>query len=164
MLLACILFSSLNVAAEQQSVKAGKLTTNTDLHKQPKYQSDVLTQLLANENVNVARRHRAWYQVLTAQQQRGWVKMLNVRFVGVMKRQGELGVKSVFDSLTKQVTPTASTGIRGFDEEALKTAKADLEQLDLLASYQGNAKRAKDFARAGKIKSNLAISTAVTQN
>ena len=164
MLLALMLSCALNAVAKQQQGKPGKLIGNTELFKKPQYQSEVLSKLMENEAVNVSQRKRAWYQVFTDDNQQGWVKMLSVRFVGVMKRQGELGVKSVFDSLTKQVAPTASTGIRGFDEEALKAAKADLNQLMLLASYQGSAKRAKAFARSGKIKPNLSVSTDVKQD
>ncbi len=157
-LLHFILCSLAFAASEPNSAKAGKLINDSPLYLSPQYKSDVIQQLGKDEPLSIYQRQRAWYYVLTQDQQNGWVKMLNVRFFGASKRAGELGVKNVFDSvLSRQVSPTASTGIRGFDEADLKAAKADLAQLAVLSSYQLTAEQAKKFAASGQLKVNKSV-------
>lgn len=151
-----IIFSmSLLAAPEQQTHKKGKIIAHANLYDEPKYQSSVTSELSENDAVAVMKRSRAWYQVTTSNELMGWVKMLNVRFVGVLKREGELGVKNVFDSvITKQASPTASTGIRGFDEVELKKAKANLAQLAILSTYKSSPASVKQFAEQGNLTTN----------
>jgi len=138
--------------------RKGKIVNDTSLHEKPEYHSDVLSNLVANESLIVSQRQRAWYLVTTENKLSGWIKMLNVRFVALAKRQGELGVKSLLDSVvSKQVRPTASTGIRGFDEENLKKAKANLQQLKLLKTLKVTPEQAKIFADKGKLKSTFDV-------
>lgn len=158
MLLSVILCGSLNAANEQNEGKSGKVVNQSDLHKAPKYKSAVIANLAVDDAVSVKQRSRAWYQISTETQTDGWVKMLNIRFVGVLKRQGELGVQDLFDSVvTRQVSTTQSTGIRGFDEEDLKNAKADLTQLAILSSYNVSSENAAAFAHQGKLRVNKSV-------
>ena len=83
--------------------------------------------------------------------------MLNVRFNGVAKRTGELGVASAFNSMSKNTLPTQSTGIRGFDEADLKKAKADFKQLAIVDAFQVSAAQASEFARQGQLNVNTNI-------
>ena len=159
----CILFSvifmgAISVSANEKNLQQAKVVSNSALYKLPQYKSPVITELTTDKTIHVFQRKRAWYQVKTDNDLNGWIKMLNVRFIGVLKREGELGVKDMFDSvITRQTKPTTSTGIRGFDEEDLQKAKADLQQLALLNSYQISADKAQSFAVKGKLKRNDAV-------
>ncbi|NMP33235.1 SH3 domain-containing protein [Thalassotalea sp. M1531] len=145
-------------STNEQSAKLGKVIHSSALHALPKNDSQVITNLKPEQSVNVFERKRAWYQVLSDAKQSGWIKMLNVRFLSGPKRTGELGVKNLFDSVvTKKVKPTASTGIRGFDEQDLKKAKANIKQLKLLASYQTTTSSANTFAKKANLTPDSSI-------
>ncbi|PKG82172.1 hypothetical protein CXF85_14850 [Colwellia sp. 75C3] len=140
-------------------VRLGQLIKDTHLLKQPRYQSDPLVLVKAEENINIKYRQSAWYFISTMNSQTpetfsGWVSMLSVRFDSTPKREGDLGVQSLFSSVTHDSLPTVSTGIRGFDEGDLKNAKADLSQLILLKSYTVSSNTAVAFAHSAKLASN----------
>lgn len=137
----------------------GQVVQKTNLLKQPNYQSEVSGSVDANKNITIQTRERAWYLISTketsqAAQLSGWVNMLNVRFVATVKREGELGVQSLFSSVNNDTLPTVSTGIRGFDVDDIKKAKADLKQVALLNTYAVSAGAAVRFAKQGKLQAN----------
>ncbi len=139
--------------------RVGQVIKKTHLLKLPNYQSDIAGTVTAKEKINIQRRKSAWYFISTTsneqtQQAFGWVNMLNVRFAARVKREGELGIESLFSSVTNDSLPTVSTGIRGFDESDLKNSKADLKQLLLLNTYAVSTGAAKRFAKQGKLKTN----------
>jgi uncharacterized protein YgiM (DUF1202 family) len=145
----------------QGKVQQGKVVKKTSVLAKPEFKSTVLGEISSEEKISVQTRQRSWYQIISEQGLTGWVKMLNVRFIGVAKRQGEFGLSALVDSV-KQTSPTASTGIRGFDEEDLKKAQANFKQLELLGNYQSTTILAKKFAADAKLKTkNLAILTAL---
>ena len=139
-----------NKARDAQLIKSSKL------YKKSNNQSEVIETILANEAVVVHHRQRAWYFVATEQKLTGWLSMLNVRFNGVAKRTGELGVANAFGSLTKTL-PTQSTGIRGFDEADLKKAKANFKELAIVNAFHVSAAQVKEFALQGQLKTNTKI-------
>ena len=145
--------------AEKQSSKtrAALLVKKSKLYQQANNQSDVIETISTGKPVVVHRRQRAWYFVATEQKLTGWLSMLNVRFSGVAKRTGELGVASAFNSISNNTLPTQSTGIRGFDEADLKKAKADFKQLAIVDAFQISAAQASEFARQGQLNVNKNI-------
>lgn len=152
-LLGFILSVSLNAAQQQRDEKKGKVVMPSNLFNAPQHNSQIIGEISKDDDITIYKRQRAWYNILTRQQLNGWVKMLNVKFIGSAKREGEIGVKDVFTSvISKNISPTASTGVRGFDEDDLKNAKADLKQLSLLLSFQTTALSAVDFAQKGHLK------------
>lgn len=161
----CLLyFVVFTVFAYEQNTQQGKIVSSGPLHKLPQYKSPVITQVESDNTVHIFQRERAWYQVQTQNDLSGWIKMLNVRFIGVSKREGELGVKDIFDSvITRQTKPTTSTGIRGFDETDLKSAIANLQQLELLQSYTIAPMKVKKFASEGKLKRNKLVGKLINE-
>ncbi|WP_019027588.1 hypothetical protein [Colwellia piezophila] len=149
-----------NLAPQQpNNVRAGQVIKKVNLLKLPHYYSDITGSVAAKEHINIQTRKSAWYFISTASlppagQLSGWVNMLNVRFISAVKRQGELGVKSLFSSVNNDSLPTVSTGVRGFDVDDLQKAKADLKQVALLNSYTVSAGAAARFAKQGKLKAS----------
>jgi len=144
-------------------VRTGQVIKSTKLLKRPSYQSEISGAVTANESININSRKRSWYFISTnsvpqtapqAGQVSGWVSMLNVRFVATAKREGELGIESLFSRVTNDSLPTVSTGVRGFDENDLKNSKADLKQLLLLNAYIVSTEAAARFAQQGKLQTN----------
>ena len=147
--------------SSQKSIQArsGQVIRNSNLLNRPSFQSDIITRVKADEVIGINSRTRAWYFISTAKipndkQLSGWISMLNIRFIAGAKREGELGVKSLFSNINNDSLPTISTGVRGFDEDELKNAKADLNQLALLKTYAVSRDTAMRFAQQAKLQSN----------
>lgn len=150
-------FTAKTTAQQSNSVRLGQVIKKVNLLKQPNYQSDITGSIAAKEKVNIQTRKSAWYFISTATSPQtsdlsGWVNMLNVRFFAAAKREGDLGVESLFSSVTNDSLPTVSTGVRGFDVDDLKKAKANLKQVALLNTYAVSAGAAARFAKQGKLK------------
>ncbi|QBG34985.1 hypothetical protein [Litorilituus sediminis] len=144
---------------QEPLLRSASVVTNTQLLKQPKYQSDVIAEVNKNQQLKVAQRQRAWYFISlpenTNQSEQlttsGWISMLAVRFLSMPKREGDLGIGALYQSASKDTLPTVSTGVRGFDEQELKKAKADFSQLALLKQYQASRKATLSFAKQGQL-------------
>ncbi len=149
--------SELAKPVQPSKTREAQLIKNSKLYQQANNQSEVIETILANKPVVVHQRQQAWYFVATEQKLTGWLSMLNVRFNGVAKRTGELGVASAFGSLSKNTLPTQSTGIRGFDESDLKKAKANFEQLAIANAFQIPLSQVKEFAQQGQLKTNAKV-------
>jgi len=136
------------------TVQKANVIKATKLLDKPKFSSLTVATLQQNDLVLILKRHKAWYMVEPTSKQNysGWVNMLAVRFNGKPKRDGELGIGSLYNSATSNTLPTTSTGIRGFDENDLKKSTADLKQLEILASYNISVERAADFAKQGQLQ------------
>ncbi|MBL4910811.1 MAG: hypothetical protein JKX78_12465 [Alteromonadaceae bacterium] len=150
LLLILLIFSSFSTLSAPK-VKQGKLIKTSTLFAQASKQSKAVMQLKIDESVVIHKRQRAWYQITTQEKppHSGWVNMLNIRFVGVSKRQGELGVAALLSSISNDTRATSSTGIRGFDEKDLANAKANMQQVALLDTYVVTQDSAIKFAKQG---------------
>jgi DNA polymerase III epsilon subunit-like protein len=137
--------------------KSGFLIKNSSLHQQASFQSKVIGEVAAKQAVKIQQRQRAWYRIVTEPELVGWTSMLNVRFNVVTKREGELGVKSLLESMNKSAMPTQSTGIRGFDEEELKKAKPNYQQLEQIKKFAIEKEQVAQFAQQGQLKTNINI-------
>jgi len=147
----------------QKKDKAGQLVRQTNLHESAELRSDVLLVLEADKKITVKSRQRAWYLISSerfSEQSNGkvnhkstnmpvygWVSMLSVRFLAQAKREGELGFSAAFSSMSKGSLPTVSTGVRGFDDNDLKNAKANFKQVEHLNAYAISEEAAIEFAR-----------------
>ena len=149
---------SFHVKAEVKTeVRTGTLVFKSHVFEEPKLQSKSIKILNANEAIKVHRRQRAWYNISSNDELLGWVKMLNIRFAGVMRRESEIGVLSLLSSTRSSNLPTVSTGVRGFDEEDLKKAKANIKQIEILNSYVVQPENLLDFIREGRLFTNNII-------
>ncbi|MFT5758623.1 MAG: hypothetical protein ACI9LM_003369 [Alteromonadaceae bacterium] len=146
---------SVQVNAE---VRTGTLVHQSQVFTKPMLQSKTIKTLSANEVIKVHFRQRAWYNISSEDEIFGWVKMLNVRFSGVIKRESETGVASLLSSAAGGSNfPTVSTGVRGFDEEDLKKAKASLKQIARLNSYAVEKTNLQSFINKGRLVANNII-------
>jgi len=136
-------------------VRAGVLVHKSRVFDKPNLKSQIVKTLNVNEAIDIHRRQRAWYHISSDDELFGWVKMLDVRFSGVIKRESETGVANLVSSVTGGSNlPTVSTGVRGFDEEDLKKAKANIKQIELLNSYIIKKEQLRDFIYKGRLVVN----------
>jgi len=146
---------SFYVQAEVETeVRTGTIVFKSNVFEEPKLPSKLVKTLNAKEIIKVHRRQRAWYNISSNDELLGWVKMLNIRFSGVMRRNSETGVASLLSSARSSNLPTISTGVRGFDEKDLKEAKANIKQIALLNNYVVKAENLQSFIKAGQLFTN----------
>jgi len=165
-ILLIVLLQSLMLLNVKAEVRTGTLVHQSQLFEKPKPQSKAIKTLNANEVIKVHHRQRAWYNISSNDEVFGWIKMLNVRFSGVIKRESETGVASLLSSATSTShLPTVSTGVRGFDEEDLKGAKADSKQIERLNSYAVEKIELQGFIHSGQLTSiDIVVNNNVVQD
>lgn len=135
--------------------RLAQVVQETQLVQTPAHDATALETLQKDQTITVKKRQQAWYQIHTDNDINGWVKMLSVRFLAAPKRDSETGLGSLWNSITSgKSDSTVSSGIRGFDEQDLRNAKANKDQVVLLATYRHTKEQAQAFARQGQLISN----------
>ncbi|GEM_PF-153636 len=107
--------------------------------------------LSAGDKVEILKKDGGWLQVKSARGS-GWVRMLSIRKGEARKGSGDaaglLGLASGRAGTGKVV---ATTGIRGLNEEELKSAKFNATELKLAESFATSRPEAQKFAAQGKL-------------
>lgn len=107
--------------------------------------------LSVGDKVEILKKNGGWLQVKSAKGS-GWVRMLSIRKGEARKGSGDaaglLGLASGRAGTGKVV---ATTGIRGLNEEELKSAKFNATELKLAESFATNRPEAQKFAAQGKL-------------
>lgn len=108
--------------------------------------------LAAGEKVSILKKDGGWLKVKSGKRS-GWVRLLSIRKGAAPKASGSssglLGLASGRAGTGKVV---ATTGVRGLNEEELKSAKFDEKQLKLAESYATGRADAQRFASQAKLK------------
>jgi len=122
------------------------------IKKEPFSDANTLGMLAVGDKVSILKKDGGWLNIKSAKGS-GWVRMLSIR-----KGDAKKG-KSVADSLAGLASGragtgkvVATTGVRGLDEEELKSAKFDAGELKLAESYMTSRAEAQSFANQGKLK------------
>ena len=108
------------------------------LHESPRNSSPALLSLNKNSQVSILKRQGGWYQV-QAQGQKGWLKMIAVRFAPAAKSTQLVG------SVQYQSNTTLTTGVRGLDEVGLVAGGRGIS-LEQIEQYQVSPEKARSFA------------------
>ena len=119
----------------------------------------VLTQVARGTNVEVLGRQGGWTQVRVGGHT-GWVRMLSVRTSETAQRDvgGELA--GVIGMGTRQADPgriVAVAGVRGLtlNEQQLRQARFNAEELERLERYAASGAEAQSFAREGGLNARV---------
>lgn len=143
--------------ADTAALMTGKVFIDINLLDEPSNSGKVIENLDANTPVTIQQRRSSWSQVATAANT-GWVPTLTIRVISATQQSNVDGATDVvterLGGVGTEKTVVATFGIRGIDEEKLKTAKLDEEQLALLESYQVSKGEAAQFSRSADLKSN----------
>ena len=129
---------------ERQADKAqaagteGETSRATDLQAAPRPDGQTIRALAASTGLLVFERQGGWYRVSVGND-RGWVRMLHVTRTagsGYASAGSELAtVAAIATGREGMGNVAATTGIRGLNEEALKTAEPDMARLQELDSH-----------------------------
>ncbi len=133
---------------------SGTVLRETELKDKPFVDAGTVRKLPPNTALVIVDRQSGWLRVSVAGQQ-GWVRLLHVS----SGPPGSGASQQELESFAKLATGragtgnvVATTGIRGLDEEQLKTAQPDPEELEKLESYGVTRQQAAEYARRHKLE------------
>ena len=128
----------------------GTVVRATELKDKPAVEAKTLKKLAPQTTLSVLDRQGGWLRV-NAQGQQGWVRLLHVS----TQPQGARGGSTQDIDAAKRIATgragsgniVATSGIRGLNEEQLRTAAANPEELKKLDGYAATDAQASDYAR-----------------
>jgi hypothetical protein len=121
---------------------------NTPLYSEPRMESSQVAQLQAGAAGEVIGKQGVWLNLKTAAGT-GWLFSFSVRFES-QGAEGSSGAGSALGRVfapRRNVSVTSTIGVRGIEEEDLKQASFDAEQMKLLDSYVASKEAAEKRAR-----------------
>ncbi len=136
-------------AATKMAPTPGTVVRATELKDKPVANARTLKQLAAKSAVTIVDRQGGWLRV-TAQGQQGWVRLLHVSTqpAGASGKTNDLeAAKRIATGRAGGGNIVATSGIRGLNEEQLRTAAANPEELKRLDGYAATEAQATDYAR-----------------
>ena len=133
------------------AAEKGTLLKAEELKAEPFRDAKTLKTLAVGEKVDIVSKNGGWFKV-KASKGSGWVRMLSVRKGdakrGASEASGLLALSSGRAGTGKVV---ATTGIRGLNEEELKAAKFNEQEVQLAESYAVKKSDAQKFAKQGRL-------------
>lgn len=127
----------------------------TEVKAKPFSDASTITSLAERSKVDVLQRQSSWIQV-KSDRTTGWVKMLSLRFdqFGAGARPGgaasDLGVLFNVAS-TGSGGSTATTGVKGISEEALRNPQSNPAALRQMNDLRASSADVQAFAKSGKL-------------
>ncbi len=122
-----------------------------DIRAEPFGDAKSVGKLAVSDKVEIVGKSGGWLQV-SSSKGKGWVRMLSIRKGDAKKGANEAaGLLSLASGRAGTGKVVATTGIRGLNEEELKAAHFDENQVKLLESYAVTKVQAQKFANDGKL-------------
>ena len=143
--LSVVLLAAASAAAQQVT-----LERDSPLYAEPRLDASQVTQLKLGATGEVIGKQGAWLNLKTPSGS-GWLFSFNVRFQSQQAGAGDAGAGSAAGRLfgpRRNVSVTSTIGIRGIEEEDLKQASFNAEQMKLLDGYVATKQVAERGARA----------------
>jgi hypothetical protein len=149
----CLLAALLLTIPLAHAGETGSMIKADELKAEPFRDAKTIARLATGDKVEILKKDGGWLQVKSAKG-RGWMRMLSIRTGAARKSSagaevaGLAGLASGRAGTGKVV---ATTGIRGLNEEELKAAKFNEEEVKLAESYLTSRADAQKFAAKGKL-------------
>ncbi|OOZ42313.1 hypothetical protein BOW53_00260 [Solemya pervernicosa gill symbiont] len=154
-----VLFLLLSAVAGSLLARPAQLIRDTNLHKEPYRDAQVVEKLEAKSKLEVIKRRGGWYRVTSQSGVEGWVRMTTLRFIvaeGEKRRESASGLDEAASMLTTGRSGssgvTTATGIRGLSSEELTDSSPDRGQLESLDKNAVSKRDAKGFAKKEGLK------------
>ena len=125
----------------------GTLIKDEDLRASPSSTSAKLASVAKGSTVEVLTRQGGWTQIRAAGRT-GWVRILSVRSTVSTTGAGDI---AALTSRREGGQVVAVAGLRGLNEEELKSAKFSVQELQVLDRFQVDKAEAEQFARAANL-------------
>lgn len=135
------------------AAESGTLLKAEELKAEPFRDAKTLKNLAAGEKVDILSKDGGWFKI-KAGKGSGWVRMLSVRKGDAKKAASAAsGLLALTSGRAATGKVVATTGIRGLNEEELKAASFNADELQLAESYAVKKADAQKFAAQGKLVS-----------
>jgi len=129
-----------------------------DLKQQPAGDAKAVASVAAGTAVDVVKREGAWVQ-LKAGSDTGWTKLFDIKMgtasagaaAPAAKSSGLSGIAQTLNLATGRRDSSVTTGVRGLDEEMLRKAQPNPQEVTNLDGYASTPEQAQAFAKAGKL-------------
>ncbi|HQR50380.1 MAG TPA: SH3 domain-containing protein [Methylophilaceae bacterium] len=131
--------------------EAGTALKDDTLRMEPYADAKSSGVLKRSDKVDILEKKGAWLKV-KAPKGSGWVRLLSVKRGEAGKSNEAAGVLSVASGRAGTGQVVSTTGVRGLNEEELKSAKFNEEEVKKLEANSISAEQAKQFAEAGSLK------------
>lgn len=141
------------VSAASAWASPGTVLRNERLFSQPTSGSKVETNVAKGSSVNILSKQGGWLRV-TAGRSTGWIRLLSVR--AGAGGTGGTGARDVFGAATTRSDPSrvvAVAGLRGLNDEDLKQAKFNADELARLEAGTVTAAQTQSFAKQSGLAS-----------
>jgi len=149
-LLIALLFCGAAVAAGQNAELAATVSKpSVDVRSQPDFNSSRLATLKRNAPVKIAAQQGLWYRVALDAGKPGFVRVNDVRLAYASSDERRSGVLFAGKSGAGRASETA--GVRGLNENDLRTAYANNAQLAKMESYRVPPEAAAAYARGARL-------------
>lgn len=136
------------------AAETGTLLKADELKTEPFRDAKTVSTLATGDKLDILGKEGGWYKVKSAKGS-GWVRMLSIRKGDARKGGGDatglLGAASGRAGTGKIV---ATTGIRGLNEEELKSAKFNEKEVKLFESYATSRADAQKFAKQARLEAH----------
>lgn len=144
---ACALFGTQAVWAAE----SGTLLKADELKAEPFRDAKTVKALAQGEKVDIVSKDGGWFKVKVGKSS-GWVRMLSVRKGAAAKPGSDAsGLLNLASGRAGTGKVVATTGIRGLNEEELRAAHFDEQEVHLAESYAVKKADAQKFAAQGKL-------------
>jgi hypothetical protein len=124
---------------------------NDTLRAEPFADAKTAGSIIRNDKVDILEKKGAWLRI-KAPKASGWVRLLSVKRGEASKSNETAGVLAVASGRAGTGQVVSTTGVRGLDEEDLKAAKFNEDEVKKLESGTISAAQAQQFANAGGLK------------
>lgn len=147
-----ILLAGALLATSAWAGEPGTALKVDELKAEPFRDAKTVGKLASGDKLDILKQQSGWYQVKSAKGS-GWVRMLSVRRGEARKGGGEVGgLAGLASGRAGTGKVVATTGVRGLNEEELKSAKfneADIKQLESNTVSKDDARK---FASQAQLK------------
>lgn len=144
---------SLTLAAGTAMAAPGLALKDEDILAQPSATAASIGKMPKGTSVDIVAKQGGWLQIKVGKSQ-GWVRLLSVR--AGTGGSGGSSLADVAGVATQKSDPSrvvAVAGVRGLNEEDLKSAKYNAEEMARLDKYTISAAQAQAFAEKSGLKS-----------
>ena len=146
-------FMAAAFAAVCQAGETGTMLKSDALRATPFGDAKIVATLTKQEKVDIRNRQGGWLYV-SSTKGKGWVRMLSVKRGGETRTsigKEASGILDVASGRAGTGKVVATTGIRGLNEEQLKTAQFNEDELKKVESYAVSKQDAEHFAQEGRL-------------
>lgn len=146
-----LLGTALLLSASLVNAESGTALKADTLRAEPFADAKPAGSIARNDKVEITEKKGAWLKV-KAPKGSGWVRLLSVKRSASGKANEAAGVLSVASGRAGTGQVVSTTGIRGLNEEDLKSAKFNEEETRMLEAHAISTDQAMQFAAAGGLK------------